>query len=172
VCREVDFEGGVENGTENEVTNIEAVKAIAEKLYNENDETALEVLIAKCDAAVKENPELGNDPNLDVKYTETTMSFETLKIIGRNILNVWNEKIYGLVCGTTKEDQRDRKIILDALKISSGAAVGAIAATLTTTFALPAALSVAVAALIVKRFIWPARAELCKGWKEKINAYE
>jgi hypothetical protein len=36
-----------------EVANIEAVKATAEKLYNQNDETALEVLIAKCDAAVK-----------------------------------------------------------------------------------------------------------------------
>ena len=154
------------------MTNIEAIKATAKKLYDEKNETALEVLIAKCDAAVKKNPELGNNPNLDVKYTETTMSFEALKILGRNIVNQWNVQLFGLVCGITSEDQNDRKIILDALKIGSGAAAGAVAAALTTTFAVPAAVAVAVAALIVKRFIWPARAELCKGWQEKIKAYE
>lgn len=158
------------------MTNIEAVKATAEKLYDENDETALEVLIAKCDAAVKKNPELRDDPNLDPKYTDTAMSFEGLKELGRNIVNQWNVQLFGIVCGTTSKNQKDRQLILNALNLAAGASAkavaGAVAATLTTTFALPAAVAVAVAALIVKRFIWPARTELCKGWKEKIKACE
>lgn len=152
------------------MTDIEAVKAAATKLYNENDEPALEVLIAMREEAVKKSPELGNDPNLVVKYTETTMASEGLKTLGRNILAQWNKQIYGLVCGNASEDQKDRQLILSALKIGSAAAVGAVATTLTATLAVPAAVAAAVAALIVKRFIWPARAELCAGWAERIRA--
>jgi hypothetical protein len=98
------------------------------------------------------------------------MSFEGLKTLGRNIVNQWNVQLFGLVCGMTSEDQKDRHLILNTLNLGAGAAAGAVA--LTGRFAVPAVVAAAVAALIVKRFIWPARTELCKGWKEKIKAYE
>jgi hypothetical protein len=70
-------------------------------------------------------------------------------------------------CGGKDENQKDRKAVLDSINLGEAAVIAA-AASAVLSLGAPAALAAAVAPLIVKRFIWPAKDELCEAWGEGI----
>jgi hypothetical protein len=62
----------------------------------------------------------------------------------------------------TKGDQAERDKLLNASNLGETATIGVVAGAL-MTFGVPAPIAAAATALIVKRFIWPARDELRVG---------
>jgi hypothetical protein len=67
------------------------------------------------------------------------------------------------------EDQELSKKVFAALSLDEAALIAAIAPALLWIGA-PAAIAAAVAPLIVKKFIVPAKEELCAAWEEAITA--
>ena len=119
--------------------------------------------------AVKEIPALKDNVEFEPEYEAQTMGpLDDIKAVGRKILNRWNKELYSLVCNKKGDDQKGRKAILDSLSLSETAVIGAVATTL-LTLGVAAAIAAPVAPLIVKRFIWPAKDELCEAWSEGIK---
>jgi formate dehydrogenase maturation protein FdhE len=147
-----------------------SVVEAAERLHREKDEAALEVLLGLRAEAIKQNPALQGDPDFEPPYdSQTQGGLDEIKAVGRRIVKRWNKELYGLVCGAKSDDQKERKAVLDSLQLGEAAVVAAVAGAL-LSLGLAAALAAAAAPLIVKRFIWPAKEELCAAWGEKIAA--
>jgi hypothetical protein len=140
--------------------NAKTVADAANRLYKQKDEDALEVLIGMREKAIDANPAL--------KDFETMGGLDELKAMGRRILNRWNKELYGVVCGGKSGDQKDRKAVLDSLNLGETAVIAAVASAL-LTLGVYAAIAAALAPLIVKRFIWPAKDELCAAWGEGVK---
>jgi hypothetical protein len=152
-----------------EMDELQAVAESAQRLST-RDEVSLELLIGLRAKAIEKAPALQNDPDLDPKYEAGTMgALDDLKALGRRILGRWNRELYGVVCGAKGEDQSSRKAILESLNLGEAATIAAVAGTL-LTIGSPAALAAAVAPLVVKRFVLPAKDELCGAWGEAIKA--
>lgn len=142
---------------------VDAANRLAEK-----DDESLVLLIGMMDREIKKNPVLKEDPYLLPKYDQTTMGFTgPLKETGRRILRRWNKELHGLVCGNHAGDQKERQEILAALNLGEAALIGTVAAAL-LAMTVPAPIAAALAPLIVHKFIWPAKDELCKSWAEGI----
>jgi len=144
-------------------TVVDAANRLAAK-----DEESLVLLIGMMEQEIKKNPALKEDANLQPKYDQTTMGFmDPLKEAGGRILRRWNKELHGLVCGTQARDRKERQEILGALNLGETAVIGAVAAAL-LAMGVPAPIAAALAPLIVRKFIWPAKDELCKSWAEGI----
>jgi hypothetical protein len=150
------------------MTDVGAVQSAAQNLAD-RDEDALELLLGLQQQAIDKDPELASDPNLSPQYEPHMGLLDTVKSLGRSIAFRWAESLHGLVCESKSVDQQDRNKILDALNLGETAVIGAVAAAL-MGLAVPAPIAAAAAALIVKRFIWPARDELCTAWGEALQA--
>ena len=149
--------------------DISAVINEAKRLES-RDEASLELLVGLRAKALEENPALKDTVDLEPKYDKATMgALDDVKTLGRRIVKLWNKELYGLVCENKAGDQQDRKAILDALNLGQAAVVGAVAGAL-IALTVPAPLAAALAPLIVKKFIWPAKDELCAAWGEGIKA--
>jgi hypothetical protein len=147
-------------------------KAVIESAHklSAKDETSLELLLGMRAKAVEEHPALGDDPDFEPKYESSTMgALDDVKALGRRILRRWNKELYGIVCGSKTEDKRGRQAILDSLNLGEAAVIAAVASAL-LSLGVVAAFAAALAPLIVKRFIWPAKDELCNAWSEGIDA--
>jgi hypothetical protein len=149
------------------MVDVNAVRTAAEKLACK-DEAALELLLGLQERAIAENPALADDPYLAPQYDPHMGLLANLQSVGRRVALRWAKELHGLVCGSTSSDEEDRKKILDALNMGQAAVIGAVAAVLMPV--LPAPVAAAAAVLIVKRFIWPARDELCTVWGEALQA--
>jgi hypothetical protein len=149
--------------------DISAVVNEARRLES-RDEAALELLVGLRAKAIEKNPALTDTVDLEPKYDGATMgALDDIKALGRRILKRWNKELHGLVCENKAADQKDRKAILDSLSLGQAAVVAAVAGAL-ITLTVPAPIAAALAPLIVKRFIWPAKDELCTAWGEGIKA--
>jgi len=149
--------------------NAKTVADAANRLYKQKDEDALEVLIGMREKAIDANPALKDDVEFEPQYEFETMGgLDELKAMGRRILNRWNKELYGVVCGGKSGDQKDRKAVLDSLNLGETAVIAAVASAL-LTLGVYAAIAAALAPLIVKRFIWPAKDELCAAWGEGVK---
>ncbi len=149
------------------MANVSDVKQAATRLATK-DEAALELLVGMVSQAIEKNPGLKGQPYVELKYDATVMGpLDDVRSLGRKILKVWNKQLHGLVCGKNPDQQADRSSILNALSLGETAVTGAVAAAL-IGLAVPAPLAAALAPLIVKRFIWPAKDELCQAWSEAI----
>jgi hypothetical protein len=133
------------------------------------DEASLELLLGLRAQAIEKAPALEDDPDFEPQYESQTMGpLEDVKALGRRILNRWNKELYGIVCGNSTADQAGRKAILNSLNLGEAAIIAAVAGAL-LSMGIGAAFAAAVAPLIVKRFIEPAKDELCAAWGEAIN---
>jgi hypothetical protein len=151
------------------MTDVDAVVDAAKRLYEQKDEVALEVLIGMRDQAIKQDPALKGNVDFEPKYQAETMgALDDVKALGRRILKRWNKELYGVVCAD-KGSNKDRKAVLDALNLGEAAVIAAVAGGLLSLGVFPA-LAAALAPLIVKRFIWPAKDELCDAWGEAVAA--
>ncbi len=132
------------------------------------DEQSLLTLAGMLEVEIRRDPSVAQDPFYQPKYDSETMGLmDDLKSIGRRLLNRWNKELYGLVCGAKAGDQKDRNEILKALNLGETAVIAAVAGAL-IALAVPAPIAAALAPLITKKFIWPAKDELCDAWGESI----
>lgn len=81
----------------------------------------------------------------------------------------WNKELYDLVCGAKQPDQKDRTTLLASLHVGEAAVIAAVAGALVSLGA-GAAVAAAAAPILVRRFIWPAKDELCAAWEERLAA--
>lgn len=132
------------------------------------DVDALEVLLARRDHAIKANPALQDDLELDPAYATETMGIESLKAHARSLVNLWNKNLYDLACAAGTSESKERKDLLDALRVGDAAVIGAVVAAL-LAMNLAAPLAAVLAPILVKRFIMPAKDELCAAWGESIK---
>jgi hypothetical protein len=151
------------------MTDKQAVVVAAQKLGS-RDEAALEVLLGLRQKAIERDPALKDDVEFEPKYDGTTMGpLDDLRKLGRRILKKWNKELQEVVCGKGAKNKKDRAAVLESLNLGEAAVIAAVASAL-LSLGVVAALAAALAPLIVKRFIWPAKDELCAAWAEAIKA--
>ena len=149
---------------------VNVVVDAAKRLHKQKDEAGLELLIGMRARVIEQNPALKDNVDFEPKYeTETMGALDEIKALGRRILNRWNKELYGVVCGNKGDDQKDRKTVLDSLNVSEAAVIAAVASAL-LSLGVAAAIAAPLAPLIVKRFIWPAKDELCGAWGESLKS--
>jgi hypothetical protein len=119
---------------------------------------------------IEKGPGAADNPDIVVVYGKPMGLIEDIKALGWRILARWNKELYRVVCSSnTPEDQEIKSKILGALDISEAALIAAVVPALLWLGA-SAAIAAAVAALLVKKFIIPAKDELCAAWGEAIKA--
>jgi hypothetical protein len=148
----------------------DVVKA-AKRLYQQKDENSLLVLVGMREKAIGQDVSLIDNPEFEPQYDEGLMGpLDEIKVVGLRILGRWNTELYGLVCGNRGAgDAKIRQAVLNSLSLDEAAVVAAVAGVL-LSLTVPAAIAAAVAPLIVKKFIWPAKEELCLSWGEALRA--
>jgi hypothetical protein len=145
-----------------------AVVAAAVEL-SKRDEAALELLLGLRAEAIETDPSLKDNVNLEPKYEAALMGpLDDIKALGRRILKRWNKELHDVVCSSANPDQKDREAILSSLDLGETAVIAAVATAL-LGLTVPAAFAAVLAPLIVKRFIWPAKDELCSAWGEALS---
>jgi hypothetical protein len=150
------------------MADISAVTKAAQERAATKDDESLLLLTGMLDLEIKKNPAIAEDPFYDPKYDSQTMGLtDDLKKIGRKILNRWNKELHGLVCGAKPGDQKEREAILSSLNLGEAAVIGAVAGAL-MAMAVPPPIAAALAPIIARKFILPAKDELCEAWGEAI----
>ena len=150
--------------------NIDQVRAAAQQLAQSKDDTALELLLGMRDQAITKDPSKKDDPFLAPQYDGNTMGpIDTIRDLGRRIAKRWSRELHGLVCGQAAKDSKERRELLSALNLGEAAVIAAVASAL-LALGLAGAIAAAAAPLIVRRFIWPAKDELCTAWAESLQA--
>ncbi len=143
----------------------------AEKLL-ENSPTQLYEMLGMRLKAVQDDIGKQGSFEPDVAYSDHMGAMDELSKLGQRVFKRISKEAYGLVCGSDEGDKDDRKTIVDALNLSSKAAVIALSGVLVSSFGLAAAVASVIAALIIKRFAKPAGEEalkfLCDTWKEYV----
>lgn len=148
--------------------DAEQVASAAQKLAHQNSE-ALEILLARRELAIRDDARLGDQLDLNPTYVEQTMNVEELRALGHAIVNRWNKELYGVVCGGGKVSDKERQALLGALNLGEAATIGMLATAL-LALSVPGAIAAALAPILVRRFVWPAKEELCSAWKEAIES--
>jgi hypothetical protein len=149
--------------------DISAVVEEAKRL-KDRDETALITLVGLREKAIDLNPALKDKVDLEPKYDSKTMgTLDDIQALGLRVLKRWNKELYSLVCSNTGGDEKDRQAILDSLNLGETAVIAAVAGAL-MALGVPAPVAAALAPLITRKFIWPAKDEMCKTWGECIRA--
>jgi len=144
------------------------VAAAAQRLSS-RDEASLEMLVALRQRALERDPALSDNVDFEPKYDSNTMgALDDIKALGRRIVKRWNKELCGMICGNSGGYEKDRAAVLESLNIGEAAVIAAVASAL-LSLGVVAALAAALAPLIVKRFIWPAKDELCAAWTEAIK---
>jgi hypothetical protein len=151
------------------MTDVNAVVTAAQRLNEEKDEDSLLVQIGLREQAIKADPASQDDPNLNVTYTETTMGpLDDLKRIGKRIANRWSKELHSITCGNESKDAKEREALLNSINLGEAAVIAAVAAAL-ISLGVGAAIAAPLAPLIVRKFIWPAKDELCLAWGEALE---
>ena len=151
------------------MSDLNEVVAAANHLHEEKDDEALLVLIGMRDKAVAEDPQGKDDPNLAVTYAENTMGpLDDIKRLGNRILGRWSKELFGICCGKESRDSKERQELLSSLNLGEAAVIAAVAGVL-ISLGVGAAIAAPLAPLLVRRFIWPAKDELCDAWGEAIE---
>lgn len=151
------------------MADVAAVIKEAERL-KDRDEASLLTLVGLREKALQLNPALKDQVDIEPKYDSQTMgALDDVRALGLRVLKRWNKELYGLVCSNKGSDKKDRQAILDSLNLGEAAVIGAVAGAL-MALGVPAPVAAALAPLITKKFIWPAKDELCGAWGEGIKA--
>jgi hypothetical protein len=149
--------------------DISAVIEEANRL-KDRDEAALVKQVGLRSKAIDLNPALQDNVDLEPKYDSKTMGpLNDIEALGLRVLKRWNEELYGLVCSNKGSNKKDRQAILNSLSLGDTAIIAAVAGAL-VALGVPAPVAAALAPLITKKFIWPAKDELCGAWGEGIKA--
>src|SRR3954453_967364 len=145
---------------------IENITVAADDLL-EYDEVALIELLGIRAKAMQRDLSIAGELSPKVKYDATYLGpLEEVKALGSRILRRWNKELFHIVRGTSKDDEVDRKNILNALTLGEGAAIAALIPIL-TALGLAPTLAAVVAAIVVKRFLGSAVETICDTWKQQ-----
>jgi hypothetical protein len=151
------------------MTDVNEVVAAANQLNEQKEDEALLVLIGMREKAIAADPERKDDPNLSVVYEEPTMGpLDDIKRLGKRVTNRWNKELYAICCGNADKDSKERTELLNSINLGEAAVMAAVAGAL-ISLGVGAAIAAPLAPLIVRRFIWPAKDELCGAWGEAIE---
>jgi hypothetical protein len=152
------------------MSDVNEVVAAANRLNQQKtDDESLLVLIGMLEKEIANHPELENDLNLEVQYSESMMGpLDDLKRLGKRVVSRWNKELFGIVCGNESKDSKEREALLNSLNLGEAAVIAAVAGAL-IGLGVGAAIAAPLAPLIVRRFIWPAKDELCTAWGEAIE---
>lgn len=93
--------------------------------------------------------------------TRAAGTVRDIRKVGNRILKRWAREVYAIVCGNKPEDRADRRRILAALKLGEAGAAAVIAGVLIGSMGVAPVLAPAVAVIVARRFLEPAREELC-----------
>lgn len=149
--------------------NLSAIVTTARRLNEQKEDEALYVLIGMREKAVANEPALKDDPELEVVYAEPTMGpLDDIKRLGKRITNRWARELYAIVCGNEDKNTEVRESVLNSLSLGEAAVIAAVAGAL-ISLGVGAAIAAPLAPLLVRRFIWPAKDELCEAWGEAIE---
>ena len=149
--------------------NLSAIVTAARRLNEQKEDEALYVLIGMREKAVANEPGLKDDPELEVVYAEPTMGpLDDIKRLGKRITNRWSKELHAIVCGNADKDAEVRESLLNSLSLGEAAVIAAVASAL-ISLGVGAAIAAPLAPLLVRRFIWPAKDELCEAWGEAIE---
>lgn len=153
------------------MSDLNEVVAAANQLNEQKqDDEALLVLIGMREKAISAEPARKDDPNLEVVYEGSTMGpLDDLKRLGKRVASRWNKELFAIVCGNERLDSKEREALLNSLNLGEAAVIAAVAGVL-IGLGVGAAIAAPLAPLIVRRFIWPAKDELCVAWRESIEA--
>ena len=153
------------------MSDLNEVVAAANQLNEQKqDDEALLVLIGMREKAISAEPARKDDPNLEVVYEGSTMGpLDDLKRLGKRVASRWNKELFAIVCGNDRLDSKEREALLNSLNLGEAAVIAAVAGAL-IGLGVGAAIAAPLAPLIVRRFIWPAKDELCVAWRESIEA--
>lgn len=148
-----------------------AVVAAAERL-SDKDEDALAIEIGLRSKLIEADPNARDNPDLVVRYGTHMGRLDDIKALGWRILARFNKELHAVVCTSdTAEDKEFRATIMGALSIDEAALIAVVAPALLALGA-PAGIAAAVAPLVVKKFIIPAKEELCAAWGEALEEGE
>lgn len=151
------------------MSDLNEVVEAANRLHEQKEDEALLVLIGMREKAIEAEPELKDDANLNVVYAEPTMGpLDEIKRLGKRIATRWSKELHGIVCGNESKDAKERESLLSSLSLGETAVIAAVAGAL-ISLGVGAAIAAPLAPLIVRRFIWPAKDELCEAWGEAIE---
>lgn len=151
------------------MSDLNEVVAAANRLSEQKEDEALLVLIGMREKAIASDPTRKDDPNLEVAYAEPTMGpLDDIKRLGTRITNRWSKELFAIVCGNAEKDTKERQEVLNSLNLGEAAVMVAVASAL-ISLGVGAAIAAPLAPLIVRRFIWPAKDELCEAWGEAIE---
>ena len=141
----------------------------AQRLSEQKDDAALELLLGMRADAVEKDPSLADHVALDLRYDSETMGpLDGVRRLGARVLRRWNKELHGLVCENGEKDSQQRKELIESLNLGETAVIAAVASILLSA-GLGGAIVAPLAPLIVRRFIWPAKKELCTAWGEAIG---
>jgi hypothetical protein len=147
------------------MTDVDKTIDVAQQLAKDKGEAALVFQLGLRGRAIECGSLDPADAQLQVTYDGNAMGgIDDVKDIGLRILRRWNRELFGVVCsGTSSEDKEIAQKITQSLNLGEA---GLIAAVVPALLALnvPAAIAAALAPLIVKKFILPAKDELCSAW--------
>jgi len=117
------------------------------------------------------------DPSQAGLYQTTTMydapmmgPLDALREWGKNFFDRFSKDVYGLVCGSDKEDTEERKKLQQAFGLGDAAFATALTAALMSWFGWAPAIAAVVAALVVKLFFKNAYLSMCEVWKKRLPA--
>ena len=149
--------------------NLSAIVSTARRLNEQKEDEALYVLIGMREKAVANEPALKDDPDLEVVYAEPTMGpLDDIKRLGKRITHRWAMELHAIVCGNEDKNTEVRESLLNSLSLGEAAVIAAVAGAL-ISLGVGAAIAAPLAPLLVRRFIWPAKDELCEAWGEAIE---
>jgi hypothetical protein len=149
------------------MADITTVITAAEQL-RAKDEEALALEIGLRSERIEVDPSSADNPTLSIAYGTHMGLIDDVKALGWRILSRWNKELYGIVCTSdNSENQQVRNKVVVALSLDEAALIAAVVPALVWLGA-PAAIAAPVAPLLLKKFILPAKDELCSAWGEAI----
>ena len=151
------------------MSDLNEVVAAANQLNEQKEDEALLVLIGMREKVIAADPERKDDPNLSVVYEEPTMGpLDDIKRLGKRVTIRWSKELFAICCGNADKDSKERTELLNSINLGEAAVMAAVAGAL-ISLGVGAAIAAPLAPLIVRRFIWPAKDELCLAWGEAIE---
>lgn len=149
------------------MTDMAGLVATANRL-SVKDDNALVIEIGLRWICIEKDGGNVDDPDLPLSYGIHMGVLDDARVVGGRILARWNKELHQFVCSGVKgDDQELRASILAALNVSEAALTAAVAPAL-VWLGTPVALAAALAPLIVRKFVIPAKDELCQAWGEAL----
>jgi hypothetical protein len=138
-----------------------------EKLL-ERDERNLYAELGMRLEAIKQDPSISGNFDLDAQGYEAFGVPKVIRDFGQQFFERMSVQAYALVCGSNAEHSQEREKLISAFGIGKEAVAPALAALMVSSLGLAPALAAVLAALVIKLFFKPGHAAMCEVWKARL----